>query len=160
GRSDIRAHKGLEAVTGVPVVSMAVKEPFFHIDTCMTPLTNGHIIAYKDGMKPEAFENLMQEGFKRYGMDPEEYLILVSKEDAENYACNLVCVGNNIIMPQVSDGLQDRLKSKGYEVTCLDMSVFINDGGAMHCLTNNLNEQRIKGGTCVQKGYERNTLTL
>jgi len=155
GRSDIRAHKGLEAVTGVPVVSMAVEEPFFHIDTCMTPLTNGHVIAYKDGMKPEAFETLMREGFERYDMNPDEYLILVDMEDAKQYACNLRCVGNTLIMPQVSEGLQDCLKSKGYEVVCLDMSVFINDGGAMHCLTNNLNEQRVKGGTCVQKGYER-----
>jgi len=155
GRSDIRSHSGLEALTGVPVISMAVKRPFFHIDTSMTPLSNGHIIAYKDGMMPEAFETLKREGFERYGMDADEYLILVDKEDADKYACNLRCVGNTIVMPSCSDDLQDRLKSKGYDVVTHDMSQFIYAGGAMHCLTNNLNEKRVKGGTCVQKGYER-----
>lgn len=155
GRSDIRAHKSIELITGVPVISMAVKEPFFHIDTCMAPLPNGHIIAYKDGMQPSAFNTLIYEGFERYGMDPYEYLILVDGTDAKNYACNMRCVGNTLIMPKVSQNLQDRLRVKGYQVICLDMSAFISDGGAMHCLTNNLNEHRIKGGACVNYGYSR-----
>lgn len=134
---------------------MAVKRPFFHIDTSMTPLTNGHIIAYKDGMKQEAFEKLIREGFKRYSMNPDEYLILVDKKDADAYACNLRCVGNTVIMPTCSDELQDRIREKGYDVVTHNMSQFIYDGGAMHCLTNNLNERRITGGTCVQHGFER-----
>ena len=155
GRSDIRAHAGLEALTGVPVVSMAVKRPFFHIDTAMTPLSRGHIIAYQDGMQPEAFEKLKREGFERYGMNPDEYLILVDAEDAAKYACNLRCVEDTIVMPSCSDDLQNRLKDKGYDVVTHDMSQFIFAGGAMHCLTNNLNEKRVKGGTCVKHGFER-----
>ena len=155
GRSDRAAHAELRKMTGVPVVSMAVKRPFFHIDTSMTPLTKGHIIAYPDGMKPEAFDTLMQEGFGRYGMDPEEFLIPVDAEDAARYACNLRCVGDTVVMPTCSEDLQERIRAKGYDVVTSDMSQFIYDGGAMHCLTNNINEQRVVGGTCVEYGYER-----
>lgn len=155
GRSDIRAHKTLTDLTGVPVNSMAVKKPFFHIDTSMAPLTNGHIICFKDGMQPEAYDTLLREGFDRYGMPRDEYLIEVSAADAEIYACNLRCVGDTIIMPRCSNDLKDRLMSKGYDVITLDMSQFVYAGGAMHCLTNNLNERRIVGGTCVKKGFER-----
>lgn len=155
GRSDIRAHKGLELVTGVPVISMAVKKPFFHIDTSMAPLTNGHIICFKDGMQPEAYKTLIREGLDRYGLSREEYLIEVDKSDAGAYACNLRCVGNTIVMPKCSNDLKDRLYNKGYEVVTLDMTQFIYSGGAMHCVTNNLNERRVVGGLCGQLGFER-----
>jgi len=155
GRSDINAHRYLESITGVRVIDMAVKEPFFHVDTCMAPLQMGHIIAYKKGMQPEAYEKLLEEGFARYKMKPEDYLISVSDEDAIKYACNVRCIGDNtLIMPMVSDELQRTLTLKGYKVICSDVSEFIKDGGAMHCLTNNLNEQRIPGGTCVKFGFK------
>ena len=154
GRSDIRSHQKLQDVTGVPTISMAVKEPFFHVDTCMAPLSKGHIIVYKGGMEPSAYETLIREGFQRFGMDPKEYLIQVDDEDAKRYACNMRNIDDTIIMPQVSDDLQATLKAKGYDVITLDVSCFINDGGAMHCLTNNLNEKRIPGGNAVRYGFE------
>tara|TARA_B100000686_G_C16772084_1_gene965850 strand:- start:1184 stop:2191 length:1008 start_codon:yes stop_codon:yes gene_type:complete len=153
GRTDIRAHQGLRDLTGIHVHSMNVREPFFHIDTCMAPLSRGHIIAYKEGMTEKAFERLIQEGFLAYGMDPDEFLILVDDKDAKDYACNLRCLGDHIIMPKVSIDLQERLSAKGYDVHALDISAFISDGGAMHCLTNNINEQRIVGGHCQKHGY-------
>jgi N-dimethylarginine dimethylaminohydrolase len=156
GRSDIRSHAALKEIMGVPVISMAVKKPFFHIDTSMASLTNGHIICFKEGMQPEAFETLLKKGLDEYGLPREEYLIEVSKEDAESYACNLRCIGNTIVMPICSEGLQDRLRQKGYEVITTDISQFIYSGGAMHCLTNNVNEHRVVGGTCGQLGFGRN----
>ncbi len=160
GRSDLRAHAVLKAVTGVPVVSMAVKKPFFHIDTSMAPLSNGHIICYKDGMRREAFEKLLQEGLDRYGLSREEYLIEVSKEDAAAYACNLRCVGDTIVMPLCSNELQETLRDKGYKVLTTDLSHFIYSGGAVHCLTNNLNESRVVGGVARQQGIKPKKLNM
>jgi hypothetical protein len=58
-------------------------------------------------------------------------------------------------MPKCSNSLKDRLSQKGYEVVTTDMTQFIYSGGAMHCLTNNLNEIRVIGGTCKKFGFER-----
>lgn len=147
GRSDIRAHKALQQATGVEVVDIEVKEPFFHIDTSLAPLPDGHIVCYRGGMSDEAFEEMQKKAFDRYGLDRNKYLIEVSAEDAAAYACNLRCINNTIVMPTCSQELQDRLKAIGYKVITLDMSQFIMTGGAVHCLANNINETRVPGGT-------------
>jgi N-dimethylarginine dimethylaminohydrolase len=151
GRSDIRAHKALSQATGVEVVDIEVKEPFFHIDTSLAPLPDGHIVCYRGGMSDEAFEEMQRKAFDRYGLDRKEYLIEVSKEDAAAYACNLRCVGKTIVMPTCSRELQDKLTGIGYKVITLEMSQFIYTGGAVHCLANNINETRIPGGTIRQQ---------
>ncbi len=156
GRSDIRTHTVLREITGVDVISMnvcGIDRGFFHVDTSMTPLSKGHILCYKDGMSEEAYHKIITQGLAAYGLPLEEYLIEVSQEDAHSYACNLRSVGDTLIMPLCSEGLQERLKKAGYKVVTTNMSHFIGNGGAMHCVTNNLNEQRIVGGACVRHGF-------
>jgi N-dimethylarginine dimethylaminohydrolase len=159
GRSDLRSHKTLETTMGVPVISMAVKKPFFHIDTAMAPLTKGHILCFKDGMQPEAFETLLTRGLDEYGLPRKEYLIEVDRDDAYSYACNVRCIGNTIVMPDCSKDLQNKLLRKGYEVVTTNLSHFIYSGGAVHCLTNNVNEHRVAGGTCEQFSFGRKQLS-
>ncbi len=159
GRSDKRAHKALEQVTGVEVVSLEVREPFFHIDTSLAPLPSGHMVCYRGGMSDEAFEEMQQKAFDRYGLPRAEYLIEVTKEDAAAYACNLRCVGNTVVMPKCSKDLQKKLAGIGYKVITVEMSQFIRTGGAVHCLTNNINETRIPGGT-ISKLASRRALAV
>lgn len=146
GRSDKRAHRFLKRATGVEVVSLEVRQPFFHIDTSLAPLPNGHILCYRGGMSDEAFEKMQQNAFDRFGLPREDFLIEVSAEDAAAYACNVRCIGDTIVMPECSQELQDTLAARGYTVLTADMSQFIQTGGAVHCLTNNLNETRVPGG--------------
>ena len=154
GRSDQRAHMALQQMTGVDVVSLAVKRPFFHIDTSLGPLSNGHIVAYRGGMQPLAYQKMLTNAFDRFGLDRKDYLIEVSEEDAARYACNLRCVGNTVVMPNVSPDLQDRIRDKGYRVITTDLRQFIYSGGSVHCLTNNINEKRVVGGFAAQTGRE------
>lgn len=151
GRSDQRAHTALSQLTGVEVVSLAVRRPFFHIDTSMGVLSNGHMVVFRDGMQPLAYQKMLYNAFDRFGLNREEYLIEVSAEDAAKYACNLRCVGDTVIMPEVSHELQERIRSKGYRVITTNLSQFIYSGGSVHCLTNNLNEQRVLGRKFVEK---------
>lgn len=156
GRTDIRAHTVLREITGVDVISMnvcGIDRGFFHVDTSMAPLSKGHILCYRDGMSEEAYHKIITQGLAAYGLPLYEYLIEISQADAHNFACNLRSIGDTLIMPLCSEGLQDRLKKAGYEVITTDMSHFIGNGGAMHCVTNNLNEQRVAGGTCGQYGF-------
>ena len=146
GRSDRHAHELLSEATGVEVISLEVQKPFFHIDTALAPLPSGHIVCYRGGMSAEAFEEMQQKAFDRYGLPRNEYLIEVSESDAVKFACNLRCIGDTIVMPTCSRALQNRLIETGYKVITTDMSHFIQSGGAVHCVTNNINETRVKGG--------------
>ena len=154
GRSDVRMHRNIKKLTGVSVNSMMVQKPWFHIDTCMAPLPTGHILAFMDGMTDQAKETLMREGFERFGMDPKEFLIEVSEEDALNYACNFRQFADTVVMADVSDDLKRQLETTGNNMVYVDVGQFIKGGGAVHCLTNTLNEPRVVGGTCRDYGYD------
>jgi len=150
GRSDIESHKFLEKITGVPVISIKAREPFYHIDTFISPLPNGHMLVCKEAMHPESYEKLVEEGFTHFGLNPDEYIIPISMKDAEALACNTIAIGNNIVMPNSSADLKKCIEEKGYGVQQVDVSKFIATGGAIHCMTNKINERRVVGGT-IQK---------
>lgn len=97
---------------------------FYHLDTCFCPLSNGEYLIY-----PEAFATL--DHVSQYS----DKFIVVSEQDANLFACNAVCVDNNIIMPLCSDELVQALEARGYNVYPLDFSEFLKAGGAAKCLT-------------------------
>jgi len=96
GRSDKEAHAVLQSATGIPVHSIELIGDFFHIDTILCPLPNGHIMVYPGGMTPESFAYFKKTAFEDYGLDPDEYMIEVSEEDAYAYACNARGIDNNV----------------------------------------------------------------
>lgn len=138
GRSDKRAHDFLSVETGIDVVSLEVKRPFFHIDTTLAALPQGHLLYYPGGFTQEAFATLIKKGIEDVKLDPDEYLIEVTEEEALLYACNLIYLGNKVVMTTCGDRLPNILTQKGYEVFTTDLSCFIQAGGGPHCLTNNL----------------------
>lgn len=146
GRSDKRSHQALIATFGVEVISLPVMRPFFHIDTSLAPLSKGHIVFYEKGILPDSLHYFRKRAFADYGLPIENYLIPVSKKDADRLACNLVCINDTVVMPACSQDLQDRIRKAGYEVVTRDVSRFIAAGGAVHCLINNINQQRVVGG--------------
>jgi len=139
GRSDIKSHAHLSQLAGVKVVSLEVKRPYFHIDTALSALPGGHILCYPGGMSHASFKTLIQEAFVNFEMDPNDYLIEISSWEASRYACNMIYVGNHIILPYCEERVFKLLTQKGYEVHTVDLSCFIQAGGGPHCLTNNLN---------------------
>lgn len=162
GRSSIDAHTEMEQLTGVRVISLEIKAPCFHIDTCLTPLPTGHMLVYKAGMTPEAYDTLVQEAFVKYGLDPSEYLIELDQKEAEdNFITNLVCLGDTLVIPQfgengeegvepVNPALLDRLRSIGYTVIVHNVSQLIKAGGAMHCTSHAVMEA-VEGGYFSRK---------
>jgi N-dimethylarginine dimethylaminohydrolase len=69
-----------------------------------------------------------------------EYLIEVGAEDAMNFACNAVEVGQSIVLHAVSTRLRDRLNEAGYRVFATDLSDFHKAGGSAKCLTLKLDD--------------------
>lgn len=139
GRSDITSHTHLSERTNAQVISLQVQRPYFHIDTTLSALAHGHIVCYEGGISSDAFKTLMEKAFYDFDMAPEDYLIRVTEEEAAQFACNIVCVGKKLIIPQCGDRVPSLLKEKGYDVFPVDLSCFIQAAGGPHCLTNDLN---------------------
>ena len=91
-------------------------------------------------MTEKSYETLRQRAFAQTGLSEAEYLIEVSREDAENFGCNIVLVDpNNVVTSMISDDLKARIENKGYNVHRVDLSQFHLAGGGAHCMVNRIN---------------------
>jgi N-dimethylarginine dimethylaminohydrolase len=136
GRSDPASHPVLAAKTGVAVHSLEVRAPYFHIDTALAALPNGHLLVNEDGLHHEALRHIRREAFTPHKLDTETHLHLIGGQDAEDFACNIIVVNNTLIMPKTGDAVRKVLEDWGYHVVQVDVSQFIKAGGGVHCLTN------------------------
>ena len=145
GRSDIRSHTEIKKKTNINVQSMKVNRPFFHLDTTMMPLSRGHIVYYPNGLDDTSKKALTKQ-CHAYHLDPKEYLIEVNAIEAQAFACNIICLGNHVILSSCGERLPKILRKKNYNVHPIDVTQFLAGGGGPHCLTNNIKQQRIEGG--------------
>lgn len=116
-----------------------VDERFYHLDTCFCPLIDGHIMYY-----PDAFDEVSQQ--KIANIVPAIKRIIVSKEDAMNFACNAISIEladtnkphGVIIMSHASDSLKSKLQQISYRIKLIMLTEFMKSGGAAKCLVLNL----------------------
>ena len=163
GRSDIKAHDELEALTDRTVLSLEVMRPYFHIDTSTTPLPGGHVLSYAPGITKEAMEIMKKVALVDFGLPEDEYLIKVSKEDAEAFLCNLTAVNDkDLIVPHdTSEKALSQLANAGYRPHPIDYSEIRKGGGLFHCTANRINMIGPKGGIANDPDfYERIEMAL
>lgn len=128
-RTDIASHNLITEKTGLPVLSLELaQEKFYHIDVCICPLSRGYFIYY-----PDAFD-----AYGRTVIEsniPPEKRIPVTAEEAAQFACNAVNIGDTVIFNQGSSKLTADLEARGFQVCPVDLSEFIKGGGSAKCLT-------------------------
>ncbi|VDK45548.1 unnamed protein product [Cylicostephanus goldi] len=110
-RTDVRALKDLveKLNDGTPfkVMGCRLVDPrFYHIDTAFCPL-NDELAMYF----PHAFDPIT-----RHNMHNETGLLPVSEKEAQNFACNAVVVGRNVIMNHQNDETANQLEKLGFRV--------------------------------------------
>lgn len=128
-RSELDSHPYLAKWLDIEVISLQlVDSRFYHLDTCFCPLTNGYLLYY-----PPAFDFYSNRLIEM--RVPPEKRIIVNDDDAGNFACNAVNVGDVVVMNQVSDSLSSRLRDVGFTVIQTPLSEFLKAGGAAKCLT-------------------------
>lgn len=116
-----------KSLVDLEVVPLKLVNPkFYHLDMALAPI-NENLIIYN----PKAFDQSSVEKIKSLGIE----LIEVSEEDAELFGCNLVPVGKTIIMTQGTKKLAKDLQNQGFKTIELNMSEFRKSGGAIRCLT-------------------------
>ena len=98
-----------------------------HLNTAFCPLANGYVIAYEKAFSSQSVNKIKNEFSDR--------IIWVSDQDANNFACNAVNIGNDIILNKASDELKAELSKNNFSVIEVDVSEFIKAGGACKCLT-------------------------
>lgn len=127
-RTNRRSHAFLARIFGTKVISLHLVDPrFYHLDTCFAPLADGFVLYY-----PAAFDSISLE--RIHSFYPRHKRISVSEEDARRFACNAICLGNTIVLNEISRELKNRLESVGYCVLPLPLDEFLKAGGAAKCL--------------------------
>jgi len=132
-----QSHKHVADAWHVGVTSLHLVDPrFFHLDMCFQPLSGGQVLYF-----PEAFDaaslNKIEAAY------PEDKRIVVSELEATQFACNLINVGDNIIMGRVETDLAQRLRRFGYSIVETDLSEFQRGGGSAKALALRLSDTSI-----------------
>ncbi|MFM8550705.1 MAG: dimethylarginine dimethylaminohydrolase family protein [Nitrospiraceae bacterium] len=128
-RSDIRAYSRLSDMFGREIIPVElVDRRFYHLDTCFCPLSGGELLYY-----PPAFDVYAQKVIAdRIG--PERRLV-VPEAEAFRFACNAVCVGKAVVLPEGCPETVARLAAAGYEPYPVLLDEFMKAGGSAKCLT-------------------------
>lgn len=133
-RTDLEAHGFLTRVFQTEVISLQLVNPrFYHLDTCFCPLLDDHVMYYPGAFDPGSVRTVEE-------IVPPENRVAVSREDAENFACNAVLAEKTLFMNGASRELRSRLERAGYVVAARPVTEFLKAGGANKCLTMALNE--------------------
>lgn len=107
------------------ILCQLIDPRFYHIDTCFCPL-NAKLAIWN----PYAFS-----AESRSRMENEIELIAVPKNEAENFACNSVVVGQNVVLPSRCSETEKLLEKRGFRTHAVDVTEFLKAGGACKCLT-------------------------
>lgn len=133
-RTEIEAHPYLEKWFDRELVSIRLTDSrFYHIDTAFCPLTDGYLLYH-----PPAFDYESRLAIEK--RVPSEKRIVVDTEDAGNFACNAVNVGEEIFVHKASGALKSRIQERGFKLHETDLSEFLKSGGSAKCLTLRLTE--------------------
>jgi N-dimethylarginine dimethylaminohydrolase len=125
-RSDICAHRYLSESLAVPVLSLElIDDRWYHLDTCLFPLTTTTVVYYPGAFDPYA----------RVVIESNFDTLEVNHEEALRFACNAVVIGQQVVLPSGCPRLTADLEARGYTVHSVDLSEFLKAGGAAKCLT-------------------------
>lgn len=128
-RSDVRAYTWLSDLLGSEIIPVELVDPrFYHLDTCFCPLSGGHALYF-----PPAFDRYAQAAIAER-LVPDRRLA-VPEPEALRFACNAVCVGQNVVLPAGCPATERLLRDRGYAPVLLPLDEFMKAGGSAKCLT-------------------------
>ncbi len=104
-----------------------VNPNFYHLDTCFCPLDNGYILFYPGAFSAMGNKLLLE----KFG----NYLIAVSKDEANAFACNAVSLGSTVITNYLDKNTINLLNGFGLKVDLVELTEFMKSGGSAKCLT-------------------------
>ncbi|WP_375424636.1 dimethylargininase [uncultured Friedmanniella sp.] len=135
-RTSPDAHAELARLTGRPVVSLQLVDPYFyHLDVALTVLDDArdHVAYYPSAFSP-ASQAVLAELF------PDA--LVADAGDAACLGLNCVSDGRNVWVPAGADHLTGLLAEAGYEPHPVDLSELLRGGGSVKCCTQEIRPRR------------------
>ena len=127
-RSDAAAVADISSAFRVKVNAVELVDPrWYHMDTAFCPLADGYVIAYRNAFSAASATAI------RHKLG--DKVIWVSDEDANNFACNAVCLDHEVVLYRASSELKATLKRYNFNVIEIDVSEFMKSGGSCKCMT-------------------------
>lgn len=127
-RSSAKAARAITRMTGIPTCALElVNKSLYHLDTALSVLDDGTAIVCKDAVSPASWKKLKQSHWIHR-------IVEVTTEEAMAFGCNLVQVGNRVIMGSELPRLMHVLERIGYEPKHVPLSEFQRSGGSAACL--------------------------
>ena len=150
-RTALESHRIIEDWWNIEVRSLHLVDPrFYHLDTCFAPLPNGDVMYF-----PDAFDEASQRAIEAC-YTPAQRLV-VSEADAMTFSCNVVCLGDELVMNHVSPKLRQQLEARGFQLCETPLDEFLKAGGAAKCLvmtlcsgTHQADESKVQADTLGQ----------
>ena len=128
-RTEIRAYTRLSEIFDREIIPVElIDSRFYHLDTCFCPLSGGELLYY-----PQAFDTYAQTVIA--DRIPQGRRLMVPEPDAMRFACNAVCVGKHVVLPDGCAETMRQLEARGYELHPLALDEFMKSGGSAKCLT-------------------------
>lgn len=151
-RSDARAHQWVGQQLQCRVIPMELVDPhFYHLDTCFCPLAAGCAMYY-----PAAFDAYGRRAIAGAIKD----LIEVSPDEASEFACNAVVVGNTVVTNVGCPRLHNDLRTRGFEPIETPLGEFLKAGGSAKCLTLRLDGEDAAGWRAtLQANHDQRSVT-
>lgn len=130
-RTDLESYDFLGKILGVEIFKLNLINPYFyHLDTALCPVSKNLVVYYPGAFSEES----------RTLIESKADTIVVPENEAMKFACNMVAIENNILMPSGCPETRIMLKDSGFTVQEFDMSEFQKSGGACKCLTFEMND--------------------
>ena len=137
-RTCLNCHRHIADAWKVDVTSLHLVDPrFYHLDTCFAPLAGGFAMYF-----PGAFDAASLAAIE--AAYPASKRIPVSEQEAVAFACNVINVGERILMHKVASDLCHRLTECGFDVLQLDLSEFLKGGGSAKSLVLRLSDVHLQ----------------
>jgi N-dimethylarginine dimethylaminohydrolase len=128
-RSEIRAFPILSAIFEREILPLELVDGrFYHLDTCFCPLTGGDLLYF-----PAAFDHYAQAAIE--DRIPAMRRLAVPESESLKFACNAVCVGKHVVLPDGCPQTMKWLETRGYEPHAVPLNEFMKSGGSAKCLT-------------------------
>ncbi len=125
-RGGVEKFSRLMASMDIEVIPLGLVDPrFYHLDTCLAPLSEEGVLVYPGAFTAEALATLHSCTARVYE---------VGTEDALQLVCNGVAAGGCYITPQLTPRLSQALAIEGLRPVRVDTSEFEKSGGSVCCL--------------------------
>ena len=120
---------------GWEAIVAPISREFVHMDGLVVPLAENLLVACCDAIEPWLLQTIKDLGFE---------MINVPYAEARNLGVNLMTLGDSRVLAMTGASTTcDQMRSHGFAVTELDLTMFTLGGGGIHCLSQALCRSRL-----------------